>query len=238
MSVVDNTSPIFGLNHPINTGLGIPIARASDDAQGTVTLLFQEVKTSDSNPSNTILALTNKHVATLDMITPYDLDPANHQSILVCGERRFDRAFNEVEDALNTGLRNAVRLAGELKDLEANASGQTTARAMQRKQTALAEKHEDNATLQDLYDQVDETWRDVNKRKFGKAHWAPEISVRVGDRPYTRDIATLAVEEEKLHNFKGNIVDLGTFRFPFPFPFPPPLTPPFLSLFIPISFTN
>jgi len=105
---------------------------------------------------------------------------------------------------------------------------------MQRKQTALAEKHEDNATLQDLYDQVDETWRDVNKRKFGKVHWAPEISVRVGDRPYTRDIATLAVDEEKLHNFKGNIVDLGTFRFPFP----PPLTPPFFPLFIPISFTN
>ena len=58
MSVEDNSSPAFGLNHPFNTGLGIPIARASDDAQGTLTLLFQEVKTGDGDPSDTILALT------------------------------------------------------------------------------------------------------------------------------------------------------------------------------------
>ena len=224
MSVADETSPIFGLSHPFNAGLGIPIARASDDVQGTVALLFREVKTSDGNPSNTILALTNKHVATLDTTTHYDLDAANPRSILVCGERRFDRAFSEVEDALNTGLRDAARLAGELKELEAKAGGQTTTRAMQRKQAALNEKNEDNETLQELFDQVDETWRDVNNRKFAQVHWAPEISVRVGDRPYTRDIATLAVDEEKLENFTANIVDLGTFRFHFL------LNPLFLSL--------
>lgn len=214
VSVADNTSPTFGLNHPFNTGLGIPIARASDDAQGTVTLLFREGKTSDGSPSNTTFALTNKHVATLVTTTHYDWDAANPLSILVCGERRFGRAFDEVEDALNTSLRDAVRLAAELKELEAKAGGQTT-RAMQRKQTALDDKDEDNATLQDLFDQVVETWRDVDNRKLGHVHWAPEISVRVGDRPYTRDIATVAVDEEKLENFTGNIVDLGTCRLHF-----------------------
>jgi len=52
MSVEDNTSPRFGLNHPFNTGLGIPIARESDDAQGTLTFLFREVKTSNGDPSD------------------------------------------------------------------------------------------------------------------------------------------------------------------------------------------
>ncbi|PPR03819.1 hypothetical protein CVT26_000995 [Gymnopilus dilepis] len=34
----------FGLNLPFKTGLGIPIARLSDDAQGTLTPLFREVE--------------------------------------------------------------------------------------------------------------------------------------------------------------------------------------------------
>lgn len=66
MSVEDNTDPKFGLNHPFNTGLGIPIARQSDDAQGTLTLLFKEMKTSSGEPSERILALTSKHVASVD----------------------------------------------------------------------------------------------------------------------------------------------------------------------------
>lgn len=217
MGVAENTDPTFGLSHPFNTGLGIPIARASDDAQGTVTLLFREMKTKDSEPSDRILALTNKHVATLDTTTPYDFDPANPLSVLVCGDRHFDRAFEEVQDALNTGLRDAVRLAGELKAMEEKADGKTT-RAMERKQADLDRQHEDNETLQEFFDEVDETWRVVINREFAKVDWAPEISVTVGDRPYTRDIATLAVDEEKLKNFTGNIVDLGTFCFPFPPP--------------------
>jgi hypothetical protein len=101
MSVEDNTSPRFGLNHPFNTGLGIPIARQSDDAQGTLTFLFREMKTSNGDPSDRILALTNKHVASVDTTTHYEFDGANPQHILVCGERRLVRAVVEIEDAVN-----------------------------------------------------------------------------------------------------------------------------------------
>ncbi|KAG8812983.1 hypothetical protein FRC17_001725 [Serendipita sp. 399] len=209
MSVEDNTSPTFGLNHPFNAGLGIPIARADDDAQGTITLLFKEVKTSDGVPSDRILALTNKHVATLDTTTHYDFDAADPRSILVCGDRRFGRAFEEIEDVVNTGLRDAVRLAGELKGLQAKSGGQTN-RAIDRKKTDLANKKQDNAILQEFFDKVEEKWKDPNNRKLSEVDWAPEISVRVDDRHYTRDIATLAVDKEKLENFTANTVDLGT----------------------------
>ncbi|KAF9555861.1 hypothetical protein CPC08DRAFT_737257 [Agrocybe pediades] len=208
MSIEDDISPIFGLNHPFSIGLGIPIARVSDDAQGTIALLFREVKTSDGNPSNTILALTNKHVVSLDTTTDYDFDPANPQTILVCGEHRFDRALNEIEDAVNTGLRDAVQLAGYLKDLESKSDGQIT-EVIQHKRTVLDYKHEDNATLQEFFDEVNEKWRDANNRKLGQVHWAPQISVKVDNHHYTRDIATLVVDEEKLKNFTGNVVDLG-----------------------------
>lgn len=72
MSVEHRTNLKFGLNHPFNTGLGIPIARQTDDAQGTLTLLFKEMKTSSGDPSERILALTNKHIASVDTTTDYE----------------------------------------------------------------------------------------------------------------------------------------------------------------------
>lgn len=50
MSVEEDTSLKFSFNHTFNTGLGIPITRPDDNVQGTLTFLFWEVKTSNSNP--------------------------------------------------------------------------------------------------------------------------------------------------------------------------------------------
>jgi len=206
MRVVDNTSAKFGHNHPFNTGLGIPIARQSDDAQGTLTFLFKEMKMSSGEPSDRILGLTNKHVASLNT-TDHVFDEADPQHILVCGDRRLARAVSEIEDAVTTGLRDAVRLARELKN---TLEGNTT--ASRRRKTALEEKNEDNVTLQALFAKVNADWQDTNGRRFGVVDYAPHISVRVDDRPYTRDIATFVVYGEKLENFESNIVDFGAFR--------------------------
>ncbi|KAF8973546.1 hypothetical protein BDZ97DRAFT_1912033 [Flammula alnicola] len=171
---------------PFNTGLGIPIARESDDAQGTLTFLFRE----DPRPHN-------KHVASVDTTTHYEFDGANPQHILVCGERRLARAVVEIEDAVNTGFRDAVRLAGELADLGLKLGGKNST-ALGRKQIALDAKNEDNATLQTLFAEVQGQWQDTNGRRFGDVDWAPEISVRVDDRHDTRDIATFTVDGAKL----------------------------------------
>jgi hypothetical protein len=206
----DNTGATVGLTHPFNVGLGIPIARRSDSAQGTATLLFKEVKTKDGQPSSRILALTNKHVASVDTTTDYDFDEADRHTILVCSDRRFDIAFGEIEEALNTGLRDALKLAGELQILELKYGGEVN-RAVERKQTALKQRHEDNTTLQDLFDKVDQKWRNEDNRKLGEVHWAPKISVRLDERHFTLDAATVAVDEDKLKNFTSNIVGLGMF---------------------------
>lgn len=213
MSVEDNTSPKFGLNHPFNTGLGIPVARQSDDAQGTLTLLFKEMKTSSGDPSERILALTNKHVASVDTTTDYEFDGANPQHILVCSDRRLARAVTEIDDAITTGLRDVVRLAGEVEDLKSKLGTPKENRtALRRRENALNEKNEDNATLQTFFAEVNADWQDTNGRRFGVVDWAPKISVRVDDCHYTRDIATFAVDGEKLENFEHNIIDLGAFR--------------------------
>ncbi|KAF6758889.1 hypothetical protein DFP72DRAFT_807207 [Ephemerocybe angulata] len=170
MRVPYTSNATFGLNHPFNAGLGIPIARESDDAQGTVTFLFKEVRTSGGDPSERILALTNKHVVSADPSTDYELDEANPQHIL--------RAENEMD------LRHG--------------------------KNALEWQIEDNATLRAFRERIDADWRDTKGWRFGIVDWAPRVSsVSADGRSYTRDIATICVDREKLKNFKGNVIDLG-----------------------------
>jgi len=197
MSVIKNSNAKFGLNTPFNTGLGIPIARQSDDAQGTLTLLFKEVQTSSGDPSNRVLALTNKHVASLDTTTDYELDEADPQHILVCGERRLDLAITEIEKAVAKGFRDAARLFEEVEELEkALGTDEEDTQALDRKRNALKEKNEDCAGLKELFDEVENEWKDSNGRRFGIVDWAPKIAARVDEREYTRDIATFAVDRK------------------------------------------
>ena len=213
MSVERKINAKFGLNHPFNTGLGIPIARQSDDAQGTLTLLFKEIKTSSGDPSERILGLTSKHVASVDTTTHYEFDGANPQDILICGDHRFARAVTEIEDAVSTGLHDAVSLVGQVEDLESKlGTAKEDKTALRRTKNALENQDEDNATLQTFLTKVNVDWQNTNGRRFGVVDWAPEISASVDDCHYTRDIATFAVDREKLENFERNIVDLGAFR--------------------------
>ncbi|KAI5804818.1 hypothetical protein DFH27DRAFT_386757 [Peziza echinospora] len=210
MRVVKNINARFGLNTPFNTGLGIPIARQSDDAHGTLTLLFKEVKTSSGEPSNRVLALTSKHVASVATTTDYELDEANPQHILVCGERRFGLAITEIEKAAANGFRDVVGLHTEVEELEkAVGTDEEDVWALDRKRNALKEKNEDHAGLSELFDEVKRQWKDSNGRRLGVVDWAPKIDVTVDERKYTRDIATFAVDEKKLINFERNSVDLG-----------------------------
>ena len=211
MRVQRHSDAKFGLNHPFNTGLGIPIARQSDDAQGTLTFLFKEVKTISGEPSDRILALTNKHVASFDTTTDYVLDEAGPQHILVCGDRRLAHAIDEIQEAVTTGLLDAAGLVEELRETPVD-----NASALRHARHALEDKNEDNTNIQTLLNEVNTNWTDTNDRRFGVVDWAPRISVRVDERHYTRDIATFAVDKEKLGDFEKNTVDLGTFDLTFP----------------------
>lgn len=105
MEVEDRTSPAFGLNHPFNVGLGVPIARQEDDAQGTLSFFFREVKTKDGKPSSRILGVTNKHVACLDTTTDFQLQETDPQYILVCGNRRLALAIDDIEEKVDDCFR-------------------------------------------------------------------------------------------------------------------------------------
>ena len=105
MVVEDRTSAAFGLNHPFNVGLGVPIARQSDDAQGTLAFFFREMQTKDGKPSSRILGVTNKHVACLDTTTDFQLQETDPLYILVCGNRRLALAIDDIEEKVDDCFR-------------------------------------------------------------------------------------------------------------------------------------
>ncbi|KIY63946.1 hypothetical protein CYLTODRAFT_413667 [Cylindrobasidium torrendii FP15055 ss-10] len=206
MSVEDTTSPAFGLNHPFNVGLGVPIARQSDGAEGTVAFFFREVQTKDGKPSDRILGVTTKYVASLDTTTPYEFGGTDPQYILVCGHRQFAIAVAKIEEKIDHCLRDIVRLDEEW-GLAENKLGSGEARHLERIKTALEDKMVDSETLKALLDQVEAEWQDPDAHRLGVVDWAPEISVGTGDRPYTCDIATFAVDGTKMVNFERNVLD-------------------------------
>ena len=223
MPVVNRTDPHFGINHPFNAALGIPVARQTpDDGAGTVTLLFKEVKTRDGEPSTRVLAITNKHVACVDTTTDYRFDGTNLLPILVCGERRYDDAVDEIMDAVSKGVRDATKLSGEIKDLEAKkGTAQADARSLKRFNQELENIEEDNAIRQTLFDQATTEWKSADDRRFGIVDYSPKISVTTDWRHYTLDVATVNVDLDKIVNFTSNIVDFGKFpNAPFPYLLP------------------
>ena len=207
-------SPTFGLSHPFSTGLGIPIARESDGEQGTISFLFREMKTCNGDPSDRVLALTNKHVVSADPFTHYEFEGANPQHIVVCGEGRFDSAVAEIRYAVMTGVcrtrRDVANLVNSLQQLQSDGDGDNSA-TLGRVWSDLDRKDEDNVALLKFLAQVETDWQDSEGRRLGVVDWAPEISVRVDDYHYTCDIATVSVDKAKLENFNRNIIDLGGF---------------------------
>lgn len=75
-------------------------------------------------------------------------------------------------------------------------TGKENKRALKHKKDALNDKNENNTTLQTFFAEVNAEWQDTDGRRFGVVDWAPNISVRVDDRHYTRDVATFAVDGE------------------------------------------
>ncbi|KAI1785366.1 hypothetical protein LXA43DRAFT_1117173 [Ganoderma leucocontextum] len=191
MEVEDRTSPAFGLNHPFNVGLGVPIARQSDDAQGTLAFFFREVK--------------GRHA---QLPHPRQTNP---QYILVCGNRRLALAMDDIEEKVDDCFRDLTGLARELAEAEMKAEigGSKYVKALERKQISNTQKTADSKTLKQLFDEVRADWTDANKRRLGTVEWAPKISVGTGDRPYTCDIATFVVYEDKMVNFEANTLDFG-----------------------------
>lgn len=81
------------------------------------------------------------------------------------------------------------------------------------KQTKLTGVKEDIVILEAFYNELNAQWSDIGRRNIGHVDWAPKISVDdVEGNHYTMDVGTFELDKVKFKpNFKGNVIDLGTF---------------------------
>ena len=83
---------------------------------------------------------------------------------------------------------------------------------MKAKQTKLAKVKEDIGILENFFDELNSQWGDIACQNIGHIDWVPKISVDIKGHCYTKDIGTFKVQAVRFRpQFKGNVVDLGTF---------------------------
>ena len=216
MRHVDSSNATHHVRRFLTALLGVPLA-TGDDSQGTLTLWFHENKDKDGNPSNKVYGVSNCHVLRNNTTVDYEhRGGAPVERVRVCGERRFQRGLDEIEEAIHNRDFLAKIWAQDIASLQGKERQDAeNARAIKAKQRQLDDETEAIADLKALRDEVKNHWPDIKlHRNIGHVQHAAAISVDVeGGTHYTSDWAAFLVVEAKVKDeFEGNVVDLGVFR--------------------------
>ena len=213
LRIADHTNHSYYARCLFTAALGMPIAteeREADDAQGSVALFFHENMDKHGNTSAKVFGVSNCHVLRRDTTVTYEFRGAGAppQRVRLAGFRRFKRALDEIKTCISNHRDNAELLAKEI--VQSEATQDEKAIGVRRKN--LAQEKKDIGVLEAFYHDIDSQWGAIARRNIGRVDWAPEISVDVGGRRYTKDIGTFEVDPVKFRDqFKGNVVDLGAF---------------------------
>jgi len=223
LRVTTDTNPTYYVRHFLTAGLGMPIAtaeREDEDAQGSVALFFHENRDKHGNPSAKVFGVSNCHVLRKNTTVGYEFKGAGAppQLVRVAGFRRFQRGLDEIKACISGHGTDADLLAREIVELEAKPMSEDPDEAAEDKATVEAKRIElakvkgDIGVLEKFYNELNSQWSDIARRNIGHVDWAPEISVDVEGRHYTKDIGTFEVDAVRFKpQFKGNVVDLGAF---------------------------
>lgn len=103
-----------------------------------------------------------------------------------------------------------------LVDLGEAVEGEDDEQAEERKEVErLLKKAEKSIDpLDNFHSEITKYWSAMIQRVLGHIVHSPPISVGTGRNRYTEDWALIELHGEKIdwNNFKGNVIDLGTFR--------------------------
>ncbi|KLO09721.1 hypothetical protein SCHPADRAFT_916623 [Schizopora paradoxa] len=219
MRHVGSTNATHYVRRGLTALLGVPLAteeRESEDAQGTLTLWFCEIKDKNGRPSKKVYGVSNRHVLRDKYDTPYEPTGGAAKSFVrVCGMRRFQRILDDTKQAIADNGLLADLYVREIARLEAKEEqDRETRREIQRAQNDLSNKKEDIEDLEQLHADALKNWSDIKlHRNIGNVTFAPPITVDNGEggTQYTSDWAVFEAAEAKVKDsFEGNIVDLGS----------------------------
>ncbi|KAI0254466.1 hypothetical protein BJV78DRAFT_1152216 [Lactifluus subvellereus] len=221
LRVTDDTNPTHYVRRFLTAALSMPIAtaeREAADTQGSVALFFHENRDKLGAASAKVFGVSNCHVLREDTTVEYEFKgagaPAQH--VRLAGFRRFQRGLDEIKACIGGYGIDADLLTREIVELEAKPKSEDPEEAagdkaaVEAKREKLAKVKKDIGVLEAFYKDANQ-WGDIARRNIGHVDWAPEISVDVQGRKYTKDIGTFEVVAAKFKaQFKGNVVDLGS----------------------------
>ncbi|KAI6031233.1 hypothetical protein PISMIDRAFT_6659 [Pisolithus microcarpus 441] len=208
------------LRHHLTTALGMPIARESDDGEGSVGFFFHEGRDKFGNISNKVFGVSCAHVLREKTEGTYEFRGAGapRHHVRVNGPHRFQRGLDEIEVAIgihemiaNIHAKTIDRLkAKELSEDKEEA--EEDARELRKAEERLDKQKRVVADLKKFYKDVKVQWSDIEHRNIGHVHYSPPIAVNeIKGEWFTEDWGTFALQEAKFKaQFKGNVVDLGT----------------------------
>ncbi|TFK66837.1 hypothetical protein BDN72DRAFT_843693 [Pluteus cervinus] len=204
----------------LTTALSIPIAaaeKAENDGQGTGGFYFHENLDKNGDPSDKVLLVTNHHVLCKQDDREYDFRSKGspRPRVRVCGSRRFQRGLDEIKDEVVDHGNDASDCTKEIGELEAKMAkkdvDEDDFKNLKKALQELGEHKSAIVELEQLYNEINANWGDTARRNIGFLEYSPPISVDVGSGRYTRDWATIRLDEARVKpNFKGNVIDLGT----------------------------
>ena len=209
---VDDINPTAKVRRPFTPTLGTPIcAQPTPWAEGTAGFFLNE-----GGEGKRLLLITARHVVlpTSDNTT-YECNSESQRrhDIVIFSDSSFKQHLAFIRDEIDgqsviieSQVDRIKRLAGRTDD-EAIEAQQNAVNVME-----TAKKTE--KALTDFYHELSTQWDTDDRRVLGHLIFSPPIAVGVGTGQYTRDIAVIAVDPDKIDpaSFTGNAIDLG-FKF-------------------------
>lgn len=208
---VSSLNATADVRRPFTPALGLQIAaRATPCSEGTGGIHICE-----GGESKRVFVLAARHV-----VIPPD---AGCNELYSCAKvsrrRRRDvlllgsKAFQNVLESIMVRIACKASLVDHYKDVLEHL-GEAGAQDKERKKyKALVQEGEQAInTLDEFYGEVTRSWSAESQRILGNIAYSPPMSI--GPQGFTEDWALVEPHDEKINwdTFKGNVIDLGTFR--------------------------
>lgn len=223
--------PVSSLHHtvdvrgPLTPALGLSISASNrQDAQGTMGLYFAEGGTSSK-----VLGLTCNHVlsgadTTSDTSILTNASDAPRKHVQLLGTEAFNAILSNIKICVGHRAIMLEMQQDQIQDLEEKLAGgadgdDDNVAAVEKKlrQTRALLETTDKAieALENFYAEVQKDWSLPEQRIIGHVRSTPGcVTSDVGPNGFTEDWAAVELDGGKFKKaFKGNVIDLGAFRF-------------------------
>ena len=207
MNHVSFVNATAGVCSPLTPALGLRIAaRATPYVEGTGGIYIRE--------GDKVFVLTARHV----VIPPNEGGNALYSRTKVSQPRRDvlllgSKAFQDELKSVMVGIGCQAFWVEYYKE-ELKVLGEAEAKERKRFEDLLQEAEEAIETLNEFHTEVTKYWSAENQRVLGHVAYSLPISVGTGPKSFTEDWALIELDGGKIDwkTFKGNVIDLGTFR--------------------------